>query len=97
MIDTHAHLDPKEAPAVLARARAAGVERVIIVATSIAGAHEALALAAGAELGLALRAIEPVTPFPGARDRHLHIYTKVAETPERFPRRPGIARKRPLG
>ncbi len=45
MIDTHAHLDPDEAPAILARAREAGVDRVIVVATSIAGAHEALALA----------------------------------------------------
>lgn len=45
MIDTHAHLDPEEAPAILARARAAGVERMIVVATSIAGAHQALALA----------------------------------------------------
>jgi TatD DNase family protein len=45
LIDTHAHLDPEEAPAILARARAAGVERVIVVATTIAGAYEALALA----------------------------------------------------
>jgi TatD DNase family protein len=45
LIDTHAHLDPEEAPAILARARAAGVDRVIAVATTIAGAHEALALA----------------------------------------------------
>ena len=29
MIDTHAHLDPDEAPAVLARARDAGVDRVV--------------------------------------------------------------------
>jgi TatD DNase family protein len=45
VIDTHAHLDPEEASEVLARARAAGVERVIAVATRIAGAREALALA----------------------------------------------------
>jgi TatD DNase family protein len=45
VIDTHAHLDPAEADEVLARARAAGVERVITVATRIAGAHEALTLA----------------------------------------------------
>lgn len=45
MIDTHAHLDPDEASEVLARAREAGVERVIAVATTLAGAHEALALA----------------------------------------------------
>jgi TatD DNase family protein len=45
VIDTHAHLDPAEAPAVLDRARAAGVDRVVVVATSVAQAHEVLALA----------------------------------------------------
>jgi TatD DNase family protein len=45
MIDTHAHLDPATADEVLARAAEAGVTRVVTVATSIAGAHEALALA----------------------------------------------------
>jgi TatD DNase family protein len=45
VIDTHAHLDPAEAPAVLARARAAGVDRVVAVATTVAQAAETLALA----------------------------------------------------
>lgn len=45
MIDTHAHLLPAAADEVLARARAAGVTRVVSVATTLAGAHEALALA----------------------------------------------------
>ena len=45
MIDTHAHLDPAEAPAVLERARAAGVDRVVVVATTVAQAPQALALA----------------------------------------------------
>jgi TatD DNase family protein len=45
VIDTHAHLERDEAPAVLARAREAGVGRVIVVATTVRGAHEALALA----------------------------------------------------
>ncbi len=35
------------------------------------------------------------TPFPGAHSRHLHLYVKTAPTPDRFPRRPGMARKRP--
>ena len=35
-------------------------------------------------------------PFPGAHSRHLHLYVKTAPTPDRFPRRPGMARKRPL-
>jgi TatD DNase family protein len=45
VIDTHAHLDRDRAPEILERARAAGVDRVIVVATRIAGAHDALALA----------------------------------------------------
>jgi TatD DNase family protein len=45
VIDTHAHLDPAEAPAVLDRARAAGVDRVVVVATTVAQAVETLALA----------------------------------------------------
>jgi TatD DNase family protein len=45
VIDTHAHLDPAEAPAVLGRARAAGVDRVVVVATTVGQAAEALALA----------------------------------------------------
>jgi len=45
VIDTHAHLDPAEAPAVLDRARAAGVDRVVVVATTVEQAPEALALA----------------------------------------------------
>ena len=36
-------------------------------------------------------------PFRGVTDRNLHLYMKVKATPQRFPRRPGIARKRPLG
>lgn len=50
-----------------------------------------------AQLGLELVEVRHVQPFPAARDRHLHLYRKVAPTPQRFPRRPGMARKRPLG
>jgi 16S rRNA (guanine527-N7)-methyltransferase len=38
----------------------------------------------------------PVRPFRGAQQRHLHVYTKTGPTPSRFPRRPGMATKRPL-
>ena len=51
---------------------------------------------AAAAVGLAARAVQAVQPFESARDRHLHVFEKVAETPERFPRRPGMAAKRPL-
>ena len=44
MIDTHAHLGD-DAAEVLERARAAGVSRVVTVATTVPGAHAALALA----------------------------------------------------
>lgn len=54
------------------------------------------AAAAAEQLGLAVEEIRPVHPYPGADHRHLHVLRKVAPTPERFPRRPGMARKRPL-
>jgi 16S rRNA (guanine527-N7)-methyltransferase len=51
---------------------------------------------AAAELGFERREIRPVTPFKDARELHLYLYSKVRDTPERFPRRPGMAAKRPL-
>jgi 16S rRNA (guanine527-N7)-methyltransferase len=60
-------------------------------------AEERRAARAAEQLGLALVGIERVQPFEAARDRHLHVYAKVAETPAQFPRRAGMARKRPLG
>ncbi len=51
---------------------------------------------AGRVVGLSLDRVEAVEPFPGAHSRHLHFYVKTAPTPDRFPRRPGMARKRPL-
>jgi 16S rRNA (guanine527-N7)-methyltransferase len=60
-------------------------------------AEEAAAAAAAAELGLRLVAIHRTEPYDGARGHHLHLYSKVAPTPPRFPRRVGVARKRPLG
>lgn len=55
------------------------------------------AAAAARGLGLELETIRPVDPYPAAEHRHLHVLRKVAPTPRRFPRRPGMARKRPLG
>lgn len=54
------------------------------------------AVAAAEQLGLAVEEIRPVRPYPAAEHRHLHVLRKVAPTPDRFPRRPGMARKRPL-
>ncbi|HEX5224022.1 MAG TPA: 16S rRNA (guanine(527)-N(7))-methyltransferase RsmG [Solirubrobacteraceae bacterium] len=59
--------------------------------------EEASSSRAGLELGLEPREIRSVEPFSGARDHHLHVFEKVRPTPNRFPRRAGAARKRPLG
>lgn len=59
--------------------------------------EEADGARAASELGLVVEDVLRVEPFEGARERHLHVYRKVAPTPDRFPRRPGMAVKRPLG
>jgi 16S rRNA (guanine527-N7)-methyltransferase len=53
---------------------------------------EVVAVVAGQLGGELAEAID----VPGAGDRRLVVVRKVAPTPARFPRRPGIARKRPL-
>lgn len=60
------------------------------------GEEEAAARRAAEVLGLAVEEVRPVRPYDGAEHRHLHVLRKVAPTPARFPRRPGMARKRPL-
>ena len=60
-------------------------------------AEEAAGARAAAEVGLEPRAVLPSRPYPASRNRHLHVYTRVADTPPRFPRRPGVASRRPLG
>lgn len=60
-------------------------------------AEETAGAAAGGLLGLDRRALVRVAPFREARERHLHVYVKARATPAGFPRRPGMARKRPLG
>jgi 16S rRNA (guanine527-N7)-methyltransferase len=52
---------------------------------------------AAEQLGLEAGDVLRVEPFEGARDRHLHVFRKIAPTPEGFPRRAGMAAKRPLG
>lgn len=48
-------------------------------------------------VGLRADDVLAVQPFAAARARHLHVYAKGEATPARFPRRPGVATKRPLG
>jgi 16S rRNA (guanine527-N7)-methyltransferase len=50
----------------------------------------------GADLAMELDRVVPVQPFPSSRERHLYLLRKTAGTPDRLPRRPGMARKRPL-
>jgi 16S rRNA (guanine527-N7)-methyltransferase len=63
----------------------------------VSASERAGAARAAAHLGLELRAVVRASPYPGSAEHHFHIYVKTTETPSRFPRRPGAARKRPLG
>jgi 16S rRNA (guanine527-N7)-methyltransferase len=64
------------------------------------GARDAGEEAAGAtaarEVGMAVEEVLPVKPYPASANRHLHVFRKTSPTPDRFPRRAGMARKRPL-
>ena len=59
-------------------------------------AEEADGAAAAGALGMSAPEAIAVEPFAGARDRHLYLSSKVRPTPARYPRRPGMARKRPI-
>lgn len=52
--------------------------------------------AAAEILGLEVGERVPVAPWPGAERRSLYVLRKIAPTPAAYPRRPGMARKRPL-
>ncbi len=52
--------------------------------------------AAAAALGLEATSEVTATPSPGV-NRYFSVWRKTAPTPDRYPRRPGIAAKRPLG
>jgi 16S rRNA (guanine527-N7)-methyltransferase len=58
---------------------------------------ERAAKVAADELGLEVLEPVHVQPYSGAEHRYLHLMSKVMETATRFPRRPGVARRRPLG
>ena len=47
-------------------------------------------------LAMAPEAVVRVSPYAGSRDHHLYLLRKSGPTPEGLPRRPGMARKRPL-
>jgi 16S rRNA (guanine527-N7)-methyltransferase len=48
-------------------------------------------------LGLEQQDVRSVMPYRGSRNRHLHLYQKVRPCPPEFPRRVGLARRKPLG
>jgi 16S rRNA (guanine527-N7)-methyltransferase len=52
---------------------------------------------AAAVLGLHAELVVRSEPYAGSVAHHLHVYRKVAQTPPEYPRRAGMARKRPLG
>ena len=58
--------------------------------------EEAAGAAAAEKVGMAVGDVLAVQPFPSSVNRHLHVFRKISPTPERFPRRAGMARKRPL-
>ena len=59
--------------------------------------EEASGAAAAEKVGMAVEEVLPVQPYPDSENRHLHVFRKIAPTPPEFPRRAGMARKRPLG
>jgi 16S rRNA (guanine527-N7)-methyltransferase len=52
---------------------------------------------AAAQLAMHPDQILPVGPYAGSEHRHLHVISKLGPTPEKLPRRPGMAKKRPFG
>ena len=59
--------------------------------------EESAGAAAATAVGMAAEDVLSVKPFPSSENRHLHVVRKISPTPPGFPRRPGMARKRPLG
>jgi 16S rRNA (guanine527-N7)-methyltransferase len=58
--------------------------------------EEQAGLVVGEILGFERESLRRFEPFEAARDHHLHVWVKTRETPDRFPRRVGMARKKPL-
>lgn len=59
--------------------------------------EELQASAAAGLLGMSDGSVEWAGAYAGSRNRHIYTYEKIAPTPTGFPRRPGMAKKRPLG
>jgi 16S rRNA (guanine527-N7)-methyltransferase len=63
---------------------------------AVPAGEAAAGAAAAAVLGLEVVEVRAVAPYVGAERRTLHVFRKVGATPSRFPRRAGMAVKRPL-
>jgi 16S rRNA (guanine527-N7)-methyltransferase len=59
--------------------------------------EEAELAAAAQRLAMRPQEVRAVGPYAGSRHRHLHLIRKSGPTPAGLPRRPGLAKKRPLG
>jgi len=57
---------------------------------------DAAAKKAAAMLGGSLQRISPADPYPEARNLNIWVWEKETATPAKYPRRPGVPRKRPL-
>ncbi len=67
--------------------------RLVLYAAVEPGLAEGVSAVAAEVAGRLAEAL----PVPGSERRRLLVVEKTGPTPERFPRRPGVAKKRPLG
>jgi 16S rRNA (guanine527-N7)-methyltransferase len=58
--------------------------------------EEGAGAAAAEKVGMAVTEVLSVRPYEASENRHLHVFRKISPTPPEFPRRAGMARKRPL-
>ena len=70
--------------------------RAVFWKGGVSGEEAADARHAAVVLGLGEPEVLPVQPFPGSERRTLWVFRKEGPTPSRFPRRAGMATKRPL-
>ncbi len=63
---------------------------------AVDAAEEADGRAAADQLGLSAPEVLPVKPYAGSARRTLWVFRRVSDVPDRFPRRAGMAAKRPL-
>ncbi|MEA2167970.1 MAG: rRNA (guanine527-N7)-methyltransferase [Solirubrobacteraceae bacterium] len=71
--------------------------RAVLWKGAVASDEAATGRAAAAHLGLSDPEVVAVVPFAGSERRTLWVFDWVRPAPAGFPRRPGMALKRPLG